>query len=102
RPGRVDERDGVLVAWAESTIEGEPVGRVAVVVSKARLLAGNKLKRDILSAAGGGCAAAFLICLFFVSFYVGPLIRVTRAAFERLEATTAQALEAARLKSEFL
>jgi signal transduction histidine kinase/DNA-binding response OmpR family regulator len=102
RPGRVDEREGVLVSWAESSIEGEPVGRVAVVVSKARLLAGAKLKRDILTAAGGGCALAFTICLFFVSFYVGPLIRVTRAAFERLEATTAQALEAARLKGEFL
>jgi signal transduction histidine kinase/CheY-like chemotaxis protein len=102
KPGSVVEGSGTLVAWAESAIEGEPVGRVAVVVSKARLMAGNELKRDILRAAGGGCALAFVICLFFVSFYVGPLIRVTRAAFERLEATTAQALEAARLKSEFL
>jgi signal transduction histidine kinase/CheY-like chemotaxis protein len=102
KPGRIDERDRTIVAWAESAIEGEPVGRVAVVVSKARLMAGNELKRDILGAAAGGCALAFVICLFFVSFYVGPLIRVTRAAFERLEATTAQALEAARLKSEFL
>ena len=102
RPGRVEERQAAFVAWGESAIEGETVGRVAVVVSKARLLAGHRLKRDILASAGGGCAVAFLICLFFVSFYVGPLIRVTRAAFERLEATTAQALEAARLKSEFL
>jgi two-component system, sensor histidine kinase and response regulator len=102
RPGQIDERDTVLVAWADSAIEGETVGRVAVVISKQRLLAGNELKRDILTAAGGGCALAFVICLFFVSFYVGPLIRVTRVAFERLEKTTAQALEAARLKSEFL
>ncbi len=102
KAGRVDERDRTLVAWAESAIEGEPVGRVAVVVSKQRLMAGNELKQGILRAAAGGCALAFVICLFFVSFYVGPLIRVTRAAFERLEATTAQALEAARLKSEFL
>jgi signal transduction histidine kinase/CheY-like chemotaxis protein/HPt (histidine-containing phosphotransfer) domain-containing protein len=100
--GRSEEREGVLVAWAESAIEGETIGRVAVVVSKARLLAGKELQRDILTAAGGGCAVAFTICLFFVSFYVGPLIRVTRLAFERLEATTAQAVEAARLKSEFL
>ncbi len=102
RAGSVDERETVFIAWAESAIEGESVGRVAVVVSKARLLAGDRLKRDILSAAAAGCALAFTICLFFVSFYVGPLIRVTRAAFERLEKTTAQALEAARLKSEFL
>src|SRR5262245_26184220 len=48
KPGRADERASTLTAWAESAIEGETVGRVAVVVSKARLLAGNELKRDIL------------------------------------------------------
>ena len=56
----------------------------------------------MLTAGGVGCALALLISAFFVSFYVGPLVRVTEAAFVRLETTTAQALEAARLKSEFL
>jgi len=101
-PERLVERPDTLVAWANSSIEGETVGRVAVGVSKARLLAGERLKGEILLAGVGGCALAFVICLFFVRFYVGPLIRVTQSAFVHLEAKTEEALEAARLKSEFL
>jgi two-component system, sensor histidine kinase and response regulator len=100
--GKVVEQPTTLVAWAESAIEGEPVGRVAVGVSKARLQAGERLQRDILRLGVGGCALAFVICLLFVRFYVGPLIRVTQAAFVHLERKTEEALEAARLKSEFL
>jgi two-component system sensor histidine kinase/response regulator len=100
--GKVVERPAALVAWAESSIEGEPVGRVAVGISKARLKAGEELQRDILRLGVGGCALAFVVCLLFVRFYVGPLIRVTRAAFIHLERKTDEALEAARLKSEFL
>jgi two-component system sensor histidine kinase/response regulator len=100
--GKLVERPGVLVAWAESSIEGEPVGRVAVGVSMARLQAGEQLQRNILRLGVGGCALAFVICLLFVRFYVGPLIRVTESAFVHLERKTEEALEAARLKSEFL
>jgi two-component system, sensor histidine kinase and response regulator len=89
-------------AWADATIEGGSVGKVAVVISKARLEAGSELKRSILTAGGVGCALALLISAFFVHFYVGPLVRVTEAAFRKLETTTRQALDAARLKSEFL
>jgi two-component system, sensor histidine kinase and response regulator len=101
-PGKLVEQPGSLVAWAESSIEGEPVGRVAVGVSKARLQAGEQLQRDILRLGVGGCALAFVICLLFVRFYVGPLIRVTQSAFVHLQRKTEEALEAARLKSEFL
>jgi signal transduction histidine kinase/DNA-binding NarL/FixJ family response regulator/HPt (histidine-containing phosphotransfer) domain-containing protein len=90
------------VSWAEAAIEGGPVGRVAVVVSTARLKAGDELKRSILFSAGAGGIVAFLFALLFVSFYIGPIIRVTESAFARLEKTTAKALESARLKSEFL
>jgi signal transduction histidine kinase/CheY-like chemotaxis protein len=100
--GKVDERAGTLVSWADSAIEGETVGRVAVGISKARLRAGEELQRDILRLGVGGCALAFAICLLFVRFYVGPLIRVTQSAFVHLERKTEEALEAARLKSEFL
>jgi signal transduction histidine kinase/DNA-binding NarL/FixJ family response regulator len=93
---------GHYVSWAEAAIEGGPVGRVAVVVSTARLKAGDELKRKILVSAGAGGAVAFLFALLFVSFYIAPIIRVTEQAFARLEKTTAKALEAARLKSEFL
>ncbi|HVU02039.1 MAG TPA: response regulator [Polyangiaceae bacterium] len=99
---KVTETDGYYAAWAEAAIEGGAIGRVAVVVSKARVQAGADLKRSILTAGGIGCALALLLSAFFVHFYVGPLTRVTAAAFTRLEATTVQALEAARLKSEFL
>jgi signal transduction histidine kinase/CheY-like chemotaxis protein/HPt (histidine-containing phosphotransfer) domain-containing protein len=101
-PEKLVESPDLLVAWANSSIEGENVGKVAVGVSKARLLAGERLRGEILIAGVGGCALAFVICLFFVRFYVGPLISVTRSAFTHLEAKTEEALEAARLKSEFL
>ncbi len=93
---------GYYVSWAEAAIEGGPVGRVAVVVSTARLKAGGELKRRILFSAGVGGVVAFLFALLFVRLYIGPIIRVTEMAFAKLERTTAKALEAARLKSEFL
>jgi signal transduction histidine kinase/DNA-binding NarL/FixJ family response regulator/HPt (histidine-containing phosphotransfer) domain-containing protein len=94
--------NGYLVSWGEAAIEGGPVGRVAVVVSTARLKAGDELKRSILFSAAIGGVVAFFFALMFVGFYIGPIISVTETAFSRLEKTTAKALEAARLKSEFL
>jgi len=93
---------GYYVSWAEAAIEGGPVGRVAVVVSTARLKAGDELKGSILFSAGAGGVVAFLLAILFVGFYIGPIIVVTENAFAKLEKTTAKALEAARLKSEFL
>ena len=86
----------------QALIEGSPVGSVAVLVSTARLESGTRLKHEILWTAGVGCGLGLLCSLLFVSFYIGPLIRVTETAFARLEKTTLAALEAARLKSEFL
>jgi signal transduction histidine kinase/CheY-like chemotaxis protein/HPt (histidine-containing phosphotransfer) domain-containing protein len=100
-PG-VRQLEGSFAASREALIEGSPVGRVAVLVSTARLEAGTRLKNQILWAAGIGCGLGLLCSFLFVGFYVGPLIRVTEKAFVRLEKTTAAALEAARLKSEFL
>lgn len=102
RPGALVDEGGRLSSWAEVVIEGAPVGSVGVVVSKARLRAGADLRKSILTAGAIGCALALLFSAFFVSFYVGPLVRVTEGAFKKLETTTVQALEAARLKSEFL
>jgi signal transduction histidine kinase/DNA-binding NarL/FixJ family response regulator len=102
QPKSLRVTEGHYVSWAEAAIEGGPVGRVAVVVSTARLKAGDELKRKILFSAGVGGAVAFLFALLFVNFYIGPIIKVTELAFARLEKTTAKALEAARLKSEFL
>jgi signal transduction histidine kinase/HPt (histidine-containing phosphotransfer) domain-containing protein/ActR/RegA family two-component response regulator len=101
-PRSLRKTGGYYVSWSEAAIEGGPVGRVAVVVSTARLKAGDELKRSILFSAGVGGSVAFLFALLFVSLYIGPIIRVTETAFTQLERTTAKALEAARLKSEFL
>ena len=47
-------------------------------VSTARIEAGTRLKHEILWTAGIGCGLGLLASLLFVSFYVGPLIRVDR------------------------
>jgi two-component system sensor histidine kinase/response regulator len=96
------EHAGYFVASKEAMIEGSAIGRVAVFVSTARLESGTRLQSQILWTAGVGCGLGLLCSVLFVSFYVGPLIRVTETAFARLEKTTLAALEAARLKSEFL
>jgi len=101
-PGIVRESTRDFTAWQPVEIEGTEVGRVALGISKRRLEAGVELRADILKSAAFGCLVAFLVSLFFVSFYIGPLVRVTHRAFEDLEKRTIEALESARLKSEFL
>ncbi|MFO0567776.1 MAG: response regulator [Polyangiaceae bacterium] len=102
QPGGVRETATHLVSWSEASIEGETVGRIAVVVSKQRLQAGAELRRSIVSTGLSGALLAVVLCVFFISFYVGPLLRVTHRAFERLEKTTEAALGATRMKSQFL
>ena len=75
---------GALVAWAPSLIESKEVGRVALVVSTARLQEGRQLRARILFVALGGCFLALLLSLFFVSFYVQPLIRLTQRTLSDL------------------
>ena len=100
--GKVHSFENAVSTWHDVNIEGSVVGRVAVLVSTARVAAGAQLEHSILLTAGIGLVAAFLASLVFVNFYIGPIIRVTESAFRRLEKTTLAALEATRLKSEFL
>jgi signal transduction histidine kinase/DNA-binding response OmpR family regulator/HPt (histidine-containing phosphotransfer) domain-containing protein len=102
QPRTLQERDGALVVWAATSIEGVKTGRVALSVSTDREAAGSKLRGRILAVAGAGCLVAFITSLLFVSLYIAPILRITHATIDRLEHTTAQALEATRLKSEFL
>ena len=99
---RVHDLGNQYGAWVPSVIEGTPVGKVAVLVSKARLDAGMSLRRDILMLAAVGCGVAFLACLVFVSLYIAPILRMTAESFIRLEKTTEAALAATRMKSQFL
>jgi hypothetical protein len=75
--GVVRATDTTLSAWAAAKIEGNVVGKVALVVSKARLQAGERLRREILGATLFGCIAALIIALFFVNSYLGPLVTLT-------------------------
>jgi signal transduction histidine kinase/CheY-like chemotaxis protein/HPt (histidine-containing phosphotransfer) domain-containing protein len=101
-PSKAHDLGEVYGAWAPSQIEGVEVGRIGILVSKARLEAGLELRRRILWSAALGCLLALALSLLFVSAYIGPILRVTGAAFVRLEHTTEAALAAARLKSQFL
>ena len=98
----VRETPDRIVAWSPSVIEGGTVGKVALVVTLERVKAGLRLQHGILLVAAGACVAALVISLFFVNFYLGPLLRVTENAFHALEETTLVALESNRLKGEFL
>ncbi|HSC87079.1 MAG TPA: response regulator, partial [Polyangiaceae bacterium] len=101
-PGKIRETAATYAAWQPIEIEGAEVGRVALGISKQRLAAGAELRSDILKSVAVGCLVAFLVAVFFVYAYIGPLVRVTHRAFADLEQRTREALESARLKSEFL
>jgi signal transduction histidine kinase/CheY-like chemotaxis protein/HPt (histidine-containing phosphotransfer) domain-containing protein len=96
------ERNDVLVASGPVEIEGLPIGRITLAVSKRRLASGFQLRKDVLSAAGLGCGLALLLALGFIRYDISPLVRLTAEAFRKLERTTHAALESARIKSEFL
>ncbi|HET8932751.1 MAG TPA: response regulator [Polyangiales bacterium] len=100
--GKVHDLGAHYGTWMTSEIEGAPVGSVAVLISKARLDAGEQLRREVLRLAAIGCFVALVASLVFVSMYIGPILRVTSQTFERLERTTEAALASARLKSQFL
>jgi hypothetical protein len=99
-PNTPQALDGFLCAWAEAVVEGKPVGRVAMVVSTERLAAGERLKRRIILTLGLGCVAGVLLSLFFVRFYIGPLIRLTERAFDRLREAALAMVAKQRLESE--
>jgi hypothetical protein len=89
--GAVTAAGGTLRAWAPAKIEGNVVGKVAIVISTARLQAGERLRRGILAATVFGCLAALIVTLFFVNYYLGPLVTLTHHGLR-----TARELEIAK------
>ena len=87
-PGRVRSTAAHLVSWAGAFVEGRPVGKVAIVVSKRRLIESRSFLRKIAvgTAVSGLLALAF--GLLFVNFF-------TRSILQRDEqlATYASGLE---------
>jgi two-component system chemotaxis sensor kinase CheA len=69
KPGQLRQGPGYLVSWANSEIEGMPIGKVAVVVSTKRLTdALALLGRSSNTALGGGLAGLFLGALVVTFF----------------------------------
>jgi len=79
---RQDE-DG-FSSWVSSRIEGQEVGRVAVVISKDRLKSGYRLRQRFLLLAAAGCVAGILISIFFVNAYIAPLLKFTLQTLDSL------------------
>jgi len=88
RANRVHETPDHLIAWAATTVEGKRIGRVALVLSKARLKAAGELYRGILVVTGLGCVGALVVSLLFVNFYLGPLVKLTERTLEDLKDLT--------------
>lgn len=89
-----------LVAWAESVVEGNLVGRVAFVVATERLAAGARLENRIVATLAAACLIGFILSLAFVGFYIAPLIRVTERAFDRLQQAAVDLAAKERLEKE--
>jgi signal transduction histidine kinase len=85
RPETVHASEGYVWSWASSRIEGKIVGQVAVLISLTRLHEAAHLRKLLLELAAGGCVVALFISLFFVNFYLGPLLRFTEATLRNLE-----------------
>lgn len=102
KPRTVRTVGGTLLNWSYVEVEGGQVGRVGLAVSTHQLRAGLELRANILRAAALGLLLACVLSLAFVRLYIAPIIRVTRDAFLRLEQRTREALEATRVKGEFL
>jgi hypothetical protein len=83
QPAQVQAGPGYLWSWADSAIEGNRVGRVAVFTSAARLESGQKLRRNLLAAGIIGCILALGVSLFFVNLYLGPLISLTHTGLRQ-------------------
>jgi hypothetical protein len=74
----VRSEPGYLVSWASAAIEGNNVGKVAVVISTERLAEGERLRTQLLVVSGLGCLLALGVSLFFVNFYLVPLVTLSQ------------------------
>jgi two-component system, sensor histidine kinase and response regulator len=80
-------------------VSRELAGLAAALGSSAEI---RRVERAVLGACLGGAAFGFVVWLAFVRLYVTPLARATESTLGTLAATTEQALETAKQKTEFL
>lgn len=102
RPDEVDVSDEALKTWTYISVEEQQVGRVALAISTDRLRAGGELRDKLVRYALGAAIAGLILSLTFVRLYIAPLLALNRRAFLDLEKKTEEALEAMRVKSEFV
>ena len=95
KPSSLREAEHYFLSWEEAVVARQSVGRVVLAVSKARLGDAFALERSILTTTAVAAVVALLAAFAFARFYIAPLL-------QRLEQTTLAALDASRLKGEFL
>jgi hypothetical protein len=83
RPRLAHDLGAAYGAWAPASIEGRAVGRVGLIVSKARLDASLRVEKRIGVGTVCGCALALLLCIVFVRAYVQRVVAGTERALER-------------------
>jgi hypothetical protein len=89
-----------ISSWVSHSVEGVEVGHVAMIASTARLEAGENLRRRLLLLTAFAGLSGLALSLSFVTWYVGPLIRVTGRAFEGLERAAVEMAKKQRLEKE--
>jgi len=89
-----------ISTWTRHSVEGTEVGRVAMIASTARLATGENLRRRLLLLTAFAGVFGLGLSLSFVTFYVGPLIRVTERAFDGLERAAQEMAKKQRLEKE--
>jgi len=99
-PNQLGVTEGAFYSWTEVVVEGKRVGRTAVVVSTARLAAGERLRTRVMITLGVGCVFGIFLSLLFVKFYIIPLIRLTQHAFDRLREAALAMVAKQRLERE--
>jgi len=94
-PGTLVRRDGYVASWAAASIEGNQVGKIAVVVSTARLTAAQtvltRVSRTTLIAGLAGAVLGALVIFFFtrqVSLRDAQLNDYAHNLEEKVEART--------------
>jgi signal transduction histidine kinase len=102
QPNRLIEMPGAFASWTAAQVGSRILYKAAFVISTARLDANQSVRGRIVALTGIACIVALGLSFAFVRFYLLPLVELTEDAFERLESTTAAAIEASRLKSEFV
>ena len=102
KANQLTETSDYFMSWSVARIGSHDVAKAAFVVSTGRLAVTRAARRQIVLVTILGCLAALALSFGFVELYLGPLVKLSEDALARLEITTASALEASMMKSEFV